>query len=149
DPDSAASKKASERHVALCLDILDQTEAHPFAQVGAYFQLAQMGSLARSAVPVLEAALNDGNDGIRLMTAATLVLIQPGHEAAVRVLTPTIPELVRSAERSKNALSEGRVFAIRVLGSLGPTANSAIPALERASRDHHQGVQEAAIDALK
>jgi HEAT repeat protein len=149
DPDTEAAKSAGERLVARCLDTLDQTDAHPLEQFGAYVQLAQMGPRAKSAVPFLAEMLSDTQGGLRLMVAGTLVTIQADHEAAVRIVTPSIPELVRSLRPSKNALSEGRVFAIHVLAALGPKAAEAIPALERASRDPDSDVQHAAVVALK
>jgi len=130
--------------------------------------LGQHGSLAAVHLPDLELMLKNPELSLRLAAALAIQAIDPSNEAFVPVLlralrdgeggifldvgemgadaqwaVPTLTRLLTHQEASIRHLS-----AI-TLGQIGPTAEDATSALQRALRDPKQPVRDAAQQALE
>ena len=108
---------------------------HPAVDVRARAAQALVAVDTR-AVPALTAALGDKEYRVRANAAEALSKLPP------RDVVPGMIEALRSAEVSVRANAAG------VLGSFGPAAKPAVPALARALRDPNLRVRELAGEAL-
>jgi len=97
------------------------------------------GPEGRSAVPALYDSLRDQDEGVRSCALQALV---HHHEDASRLIPAAIQSL-----RSKNSFY--RVRAAEILGSFGPAAEDALPALQELRDDENRGVRTEVEKALK
>ena len=112
----------------------------PSTRIVAAEQLGQVGPAARAAIPqLLSQATQDGSQHANITAAAALKWID--LMAARRAMTYFIPRL-------HDADVQQRRTACAVLGSLGPIAKPAVPALLAGSRDSDALVRRNALMAL-
>ncbi len=134
--------------------------------------------LAKASVPFLAAALKDKEQGIRRTAASGLALAgpsaSPARDALIGALSegnvdvawfaaealgnlkaegrPAVPALIEALTKrrdpDKDPEVELRVASAQALGSLGPVAVEAIPALEEAAAGDNGSVSMAATDAI-
>jgi HEAT repeat protein len=90
----------------------------------------------RHAVPSLVGALGDGDYAVRTSAAEALVKIGPGT---------VVPGVIEALQHTEPRV---RANAAVVLGSFGPAAMPAVPALTRALKDANPRVRELAGEAL-
>jgi HEAT repeat protein len=102
--------------------------------------LGDMGPAAAAAVPALEAAWKGSEPELRVAAAAALWRIGRHREAALRTLTQAL--------RDKE-YRDSRYQLVWTLGSLGPEARAAVPALREALDDPDSLVRRSAAEALK
>ena len=91
-------------------------------------------------MPSLKLAAKDDDRAVRSQALHALGNLGKDDPDAV------VPVLV---EGIRDIVIEVRIAAILALGSIGPEAKAAVPALSNAARDGQAGVREAATDALK
>jgi HEAT repeat protein len=92
---------------------------------GAALALGNIGGAeAGPAVPILQDALNKGDEGTRIQASAALANVGPGAVA-------TVPDLVRAFGDKEPKVRRNVALALR---NIGPEASSAIPALARRLR---------------
>jgi HEAT repeat protein len=136
--------------------------------------LGMMGPAAEGAVPVISELLYDDSLSIRVTAAATLVNIDcehrveawptlvaalDGDDFSVTLAATTIGSLGADGAPAVPALArhvhstdrEVQLRAMGALGSIGPPAHSALPALEKAAKEEGivRGGAEAAIERIK
>lgn len=112
----------------------------PSTRIVAAEQLGQIGQAARAAVPrLLSQATQDGSQHANTTAASALKWID--LEASRRVMTYFMPRL-------QDSDTQQRRTACAVLGSLGPVAKPAVPALLAASHDADALVRRNALTAL-
>jgi HEAT repeat protein len=130
--------------------------------------LGKLGAGAKSSLPKLKRALQDLERLVRLRAAFAISRIDPTDHSFVPTLVGAMREgdgrtLLEVASEEKDAAwaaptligllshesSKVRILAARALGSIGPAAAEAKPALEAATRDPEAMVRTAAKDALK
>jgi HEAT repeat protein len=130
--------------------------------------IGKCGPQAASALPMLIKALQDSDSAVRIRAALAIQKIDPKNPAFMPVLiaalragdghvlldvgamgadgawaVPTLTELL------SHNLPQVRALAAQTLGRIGPTASSAKPALQQATRDLNLAVQTAARHALE
>jgi HEAT repeat protein len=129
--------------------------------------LGQLGSAAKSSLPLLKLRLQDNEKKVRLRAAFSIQKIDPADPSYVPVIIGAMREgdgrtLLDVAALGPNAVwavptligllshesPKVRTLAARSLGSIGPSASAAKVPLEGARRDSNSGVQKAAADAL-
>ncbi len=110
---------------------------------GAAFALGRIGPDAEAAKPELLKTTGSQDDTLALLSAWALAQIDPG---CVQCAPRTVPVLVRGLEHPE---ANHRREAAAALGSLGPLAESAVPALEQAVGDPDVGVRAAVTAALE
>jgi HEAT repeat protein len=102
--------------------------------------LAQLGPLAKDALPQLKRAVEAEKDrGVRC--SAIYAIGSLGKDAV-----PTVALLAKCVKENH---VEVRLAAIRALGNIGPDAKAAIVPLLDAARESQTDIREAATDALK
>lgn len=112
----------------------------PSARIVAAEQLGQVGPAARSAVPqLLSQAMQDGSQHANTTAATALKWID--LSAARRVMTHFVPRLHDSDVQQRRT-------ACAVIGSLGPIAKPAVPALLAVAHDADALVRRNALIAL-
>jgi len=139
----------------------------PEVRRGAARELWQMGAKAKEAIPVLCEALKDDDPGVRGFAARTLAKMGPEAKEAV----PTLTEMLRdqgtytasallTLTHPGGGLPEDqpvlvgkrtmyvRVNAAEALGRIGPTAATAIAALQESLEDELAEVRRTAAEAL-
>jgi HEAT repeat protein len=153
--------------VPLLIEII--TSADSDMRYNAVWKLGCMGAGAKPAVPHLVKALDDRNDTVRKGVITALGFIGPDAKPAIpalkRLLRDPVPDVRILAGLSLHEIDpkrlegivvittilrkdkEKRSFAVSALGAFGPKAQSAVPALLRATR--HKELQESAIGTLK
>jgi HEAT repeat protein len=139
------------------------------ADADAALELGEWGAAAEAAVPLLEAWIDGPSDGKALRAAAALAKIQPAsagprlrlladalddaalQHLALRLMQRLGPDGASSALPLARLLESEHAWvrfeAARTLGSMGPAAAVALPALLEAMRDWHGDVRRAARDA--
>jgi HEAT repeat protein len=144
---AAKEKKVRPKLLPLFSELLRQGDAQVICE-GA-FALGKMGADAKEAVPALSAALlpqrnrEDAKEAKLIRRNILWALEQMGPAAA-----DAVPEVVAVLE-DKSLSNDEHQSAATVLGSIGPKAEAAVPALTRATTDPEYFVQKAAEDALK
>lgn len=112
----------------------------PSTRIVAAEQLGQIGPAARAAIPqLLSQAIQDGNQHANTTAAAALKWIDLG--ASRHVMTHFMTRLQDSDLQQRRT-------ACAVLGSLGPVAKPAVPALLTAAHDTDALVRRNALTAL-
>ncbi len=110
---------------------------------GAAYALGRIGPGAESATPALLKAAGSDDDTLALLSAWALAQVAPDcRECAEQ----TVPVLVAGLEHPN---AQHRREAAAALGSLGPLARAAVPALTQAANDTDLGVRAAATVALE
>jgi HEAT repeat protein len=122
--------------VPVLAEMLRQSDHRVHQQ--ALLTLTVIGSEAEEARPALEEFLGTEADRTCLDMAMRL-LVRMERRAAVDAV-------VQALERNPSA--QGRAWAARSLGGLGPEAHGGLPALEQALRDDDQNVQVSAASAI-
>ena len=102
----------------------------------AAYNLGQIGSNARSAIPALAAALDSPNPDVRFVVAKALGKI--GSEAAV-------PALVQALQDKDENV---RMAAAIALDNMGPESQAALPVLQKTFRDGNWFVRSHAAAAF-
>lgn len=126
------------RAVPTLIEMLQDDD--PSTRIVAAEQLGQVGPAAQAAIPPLLAqATGDGNQHANTTAAAALKSID--LTAARQVMTHFIPRL-------QDQDAQQRRTACAVLGSLGPVAKPAVPALIAAGHDPDELVRRNALMAL-
>lgn len=115
----------------------------PQAACGIAFALGKIGPEAAAAEPVLQAALSSPHGELPLVSAWALVQIKSGSAENAAKIVPVLIKWLRAPT------FQSRQGAVEALGSLGPAAKEAVPALQKATQDENPGVREAATQALK
>lgn len=110
---------------------------------GAAYALGRIGPQAESAIPALRDATQSSDDTLALLSAWALAQIAPECQECTE---QTVPVLVGGLEHPN---ASHRREAAAALGSLGPLARAAVPALEQATEDADLGVRAAATAALE
>jgi len=131
---------AAASSVPALLAALDQEDcpnAHAIV-----FALGQIGPAAGPAVPMLTKLLQGPDQSLAATSAWALVQIQP---KSPEIVAKAVAAIVASLA---DPLPETRVASIEALGSLGPSAKGAIPALEKATKDGDESVRAAAAAAI-
>jgi HEAT repeat protein len=119
-----------------------KTPDNPNAHAAA-FALGKIGKNADTAVPALIGRVGGSDPHLALVCAWALVNIKPDSaEITERVL----PVLTKGLTAE---LPLARLGAAQALGKLGPAANDALPALEKATHDKDNAVREAAAKAIE
>ena len=108
----------------------------PFVRGEAALALGWMGPTAGDAVPAL-------TDALRASRPSDITKPAMPLDAA----TPVTPIVVNANQPSSEETS--RIHVAQALGRIGPTAASAVPALEVASRDYSDRVRQAALNAIR
>jgi len=108
-------------------------------RAGAAWAIGRMGGAARAGVPALIGRLGDPDGTVRRRVADALAHVQPEVSC--------VPAL--AAMLDDDAHPAGRVEAARVVGSLGPGAAPAVPALARALRDPDPALRLEVVTALE
>lgn len=126
------------RAVPTLIDMLQDDD--PSTRIVAAEQLGQVGPSAQAAIPhLLAQATRDGNQHANTTAAAALKSID--LTAARQVMTHFMPHLqVPDAQQRRTACA--------VLGSLGPVAKPAVPALLATAHDPDELVRRNALMAL-
>lgn len=126
------------RAVPTLIDMLQDDD--PSTRIVAAEQLGQVGPAAQAALPrLLAQATNDGSQHANTTAAAALKSID--LTAARQVMTHFIPRL-------QDPDAQQRRTACAVLGSLGPVAKPAVPALLPLAHDSDELVRRNALMAL-
>jgi HEAT repeat protein len=130
--------------------------------------LGEVGPEARTAVPALIEALQDGDPHVRTVAATSLAAVAPGDPETVTAFTgllhgpdrlvavralarcgaaaaPAVPDVIGLLQ---DAEPNVRWNAARTLGLIGPPARAAVPALVATLKDHEAFVREHAAEAL-
>ncbi len=107
------------------------------------YALGKIGPDAAAAAAALTAALGSSDSSLAVACAWALGQIQP---ASAEVAAKTVPVLIAGLGAP---LPQSRQAAAEALGSLGPLAADAAPALEKARSDPDENVQRAVAAALK
>jgi HEAT repeat protein len=167
----AAARELGERSEAeeRVIAALTQRVADADAEVRheAIRALGRRGRAAKSSVPVLEKSLDDADARVRVRAALAIQQIDPQNRTFVPVLAGAmrggdgrvllevgamgeeaawaVPALVGLLSHE---LPQMRALAAQTLGRIGPAADRAVGALERATQDPNVAVQGAARDAL-
>jgi HEAT repeat protein len=106
------------------------------------YALGKIGPDAAAAAPVLLNLLNHSDRDLALVSAWSLTQIQP---ASAQIAAKAAPVLVAGLAAP---LALSRQWAAEALGSLGPRAKEAVPALQKALTDEDKEVRTAAKKAL-
>ncbi len=126
------------RAVPTLIEMLQDDD--PSTRIVAAEQLGQVGPAARAAIPrLLAQATEDGNQHANTTAAAALKSID--LTAARRVMTHFMPRLQEQDAQQRRT-------TCAVLGSLGPVAKPAVPALLAAGHDPDELVRRNALMAL-
>ena len=112
-----------------------EREASPDVRFALSRSFGKIGPAASAAIPVLAETLRDENAEVRVQAAHALVDI--GVES--------VPAAIAALEDDKPQV---RYLAIRILGSFGPKAKAAAPALAEAAEDSDERISQVAIAAL-
>ncbi len=107
------------------------------------YALGKIGPDAAAAAAALTAALGSSDSSLAVACAWALGQI---HPASAEVAAKTVPVLIAGLGAP---LPQSRQAAAEALGSLGPLAADAAPALEKARSDPDENVQHAVAAALK
>jgi HEAT repeat protein len=103
--------------------------------------LCRYGSAAEPAVPTLiEVVRNDPNPSTRCTAISALVAVGP---AAYKAAVPALAEVVRRDSGYAVAAPDVCQAAINALGTIGPDAKAAVPALKAAENDYQKQLAEA------
>lgn len=165
-------ERESELIGAFVLDLLRTTDNRVSPQAAE--TLAQLGPLAKAAIPELVEMLKDSNQNTRLEAARLLSRLGPaGAKAAGPVLIeqlmdsepsqqyqvfgliqgfpdldlgPAIPGLIEMLKRPE---LNSRSWAVLILGQLGPAAKEALPALREIVRESQPSSRLQIVTALK
>jgi len=106
----------------------------------AAFLIGEIGPEAEEAIPALMAILTDQSEGWRLEAEVRDALLAMGEKLSTQV--PVLISFLESDDR------ETRGFGIRLLGSVGPKARDAVPALQGLANAPDQRVSLSAAQAL-
>jgi HEAT repeat protein len=111
--------------------------------------LADMGAVAREAVPALLTATGDRSPEVRVEAALALWKVDRQTDPAVKTLIEVLETKAPSA--GPFPLSGVQVEAAEYLGEIGPPARSALPVLQRIRADPSRptSVREAAARAAE
>jgi hypothetical protein len=121
----------------------DSWEEHRFSAATALENLLQVQQLPESAIPGLRRALHD--DLTRSTAAGLLARVVPGDPELMRYLIGVLQGDEDKGDEREDARS--RIIACNQLGSMGPKAREAIPALREALR--HPGVLAVPRDSVR
>lgn len=113
------------------------------SRYGAAYALGRIGPPAESAIQALLSATRNSDDTLALLSAWALTQIAPKCEECAE---QTVPVLIGGLEHPN---AKHRRESAVALGSLGPLARAAVPALEQATDDANLGVRTAAAEALE
>jgi HEAT repeat protein len=111
----------------------------PNVRATAAAALGRLGRPADAAIPSLLAAMKDEAPGFRVLSATALGRVAPGHREAIEALCLALTEDLNVNVR--NAAAAG-------LGSMGPKAAAAAPAMIRVMNDRDGTVRVHVIVAL-
>jgi HEAT repeat protein len=105
--------------------------------------LGKIGPPAKAAIPELRKMLASKDKVVRLTGLWALLQVGPKTEALVETALPVLTDSLT------NDLDFVRLQSAVTLGELGPSAESAIPALEVAANDRSPVVRRAAAEAIR
>ncbi|MFO0965925.1 MAG: HEAT repeat domain-containing protein [Gemmataceae bacterium] len=152
DPDCPQIEEEGAKWGRALARILDTERDHDMLAV-IVLGIAPLAPRLKDSEPSLLEAMNDPAHSGGAVLAGMALLAHPGHELARTKIVQHLPDylaLLQTPPDLAVAKSENyRAFAARVLGAVGPAAQDAIPALERATRDEHHQVRAAAEQALR
>ena len=144
----AAIGPAAEPAVAELAKVIEDQSPRPiprsYLHAAAFRALAAIGPAAREAVPTARKLLR-GQAASRIAAIRLLGAIGPPAAGAVDDLVGVLQRAGRSYTRSES----DRSLACDALGSIGPAAKRAIPALVVAEHDPRAEVRRAASEALR
>jgi len=109
----------------------------------AVYTLGKMGVAAKSAVPAIQKRLSADDQWGPVAASWAMVQIQPTDP---QVAAMAVPQLIKALSYPHKLV---QLEAVRALGSIGPAAKSASPALQAMLEDDDQPVRDAAAEALK
>jgi HEAT repeat protein len=151
DPEPRVRLKAAEALCELeegdkeCLAALLELvkRRDPECRRGAATLLRRYGSAAREAVPALvEVVRNDPDPNTRQIAISALLAVGP------EARKDTVPVLIEVVRNGPQSVVDLRMVAASALGTFGPEAKAAVPALKALAEEYRQ--QEAAAqDELK
>lgn len=107
------------------------------------YALGKIGSGASAAEPKLSELLKSKDPSLAIASAWAITQIQPGSPASAG---KALPVLIAGLG---DPYPESRQAAVQALGSLGPLAKSALPALQKLASDEDAVVREAAAMAVQ
>ena len=107
----------------------------------AAYILLRLGPAGAGAAVELGAALRDPNVAVRTMAAHTLRRLGSGAQGALAALSGAVSDPALDADI--------RWCIAEALGEIGPAAESAVPALEEASKAENHDLRVAASEALR
>jgi HEAT repeat protein len=128
----------AEPAVAALVPLLSHADANIRRDTAA--ALAEFGAAAKVAIPALDEAQRDADASVRSAAALAVARITAAeaHRGAITVMIAAL----------KDKAPRARLDAARFLGSLGPHAGEAVPALVEARLDENEEVRRAAAEAL-
>jgi HEAT repeat protein len=111
--------------------------------------LADMGPVAREAVPALRTAIGDRSPEVRVEAARALWKVDGQVDPAVKVLVEVLE--MKDPSVGPFPLSGAQVQAAEYLGEMGPAARLALPVLQRVRADRSQSsdIRNAAARAVE
>jgi HEAT repeat protein len=141
---AAIGPEAKAAVPALLEHMIDSKE-EPKDRYTACYALGKIGPAAAVAVPALRQNMAGDDKFLKVASVWALLHIQP-EDRPLKALA--VPLLAKALEESERDLV--KVEVATALGAIGPTAQAAIPTLEKAAKDDDSAaVRTAAADALK
>src|SRR5262249_13068718 len=121
-----------------------QLDAHEIpVRYSASYSIGKIGPAAKQAIPLLERNLQERDDFLQIASAWALVHVDPQRKGvAEQCLEPLTRSLKLPDARARNE-------AVLALAMLGPSARSAVPALEAVAKDPDETVRKSVAEALK
>jgi len=112
-----------------------------FVRLKAAKELGKLGPAARDAVPALQKLASDPDEDVRVIAANSVRLIQAGAGPS-----EAVQKLI---QQLANADEIVRMKAAKDLAKIGPSAKSAIPALQKLLQDPDEDVRRVAANAIE
>lgn len=109
----------------------------------ACYTLGKIGPASKEAVPVLVKNLKSKDPFLPIISAWSLVHIDPKLDGLAESAVPLLTRGLKLPE------PQGRIEAITALESLGTQSKSALPELEKLAKDSDEGVRKAAAAAIR
>ena len=141
----AAIGPEAKAAVPALLEHMTDSKEEPKDRYTACYALGKIGPAAAAAVPSLRENMAGDDKFLKVASVWALLHIQP-EDRPLKAFA--VPLLIKGLEESERDLV--KVEVATALGAIGPTAQAAIPALEKAAKDDDSAaVRTAAADALK